>query len=148
MATSVGTESDFRELLKNLMLLEHDAIAAYEAGIDRLGDGEAQEKMRLFPGDHHRHMDQLGSLAASEGVEVPATGDMKRYLTTGKMAIAGMMGDAAILRATKSNEDDTVDAYERARAFAEASPEAREIFERAHQDELSHREWMEGTARK
>jgi rubrerythrin len=52
------------------------------------------------------------------------------------------MGDGAILSAMRSNEEDTVTAYERASRHAEATPEARAIFERAHADELRHRDWM------
>ena len=53
-------------------------------------------------------------MARETGAEAPTEGDMKQMLTTGKIALADMMGDAAILRAMKTNEDDTVAAYERA----------------------------------
>jgi hypothetical protein len=57
-----------------------------------------------------------------------------------------MMGDTTILSAMRTNEEDTVTAYERASRHQDASPEARQIFQRAHSDELRHREWMAATA--
>jgi hypothetical protein len=67
-------------------------------------------------------------------------------LTTGKVALASMVGDGAILSAMRSNEEDTVTAYERASRHEKATPEARAIFEKAHADELRHREWMSTAA--
>ena len=57
-----------------------------------------------------------------------------------------MMGDKTILSAMRTNEEDTVTAYERAARHEGATPEARQIFERAHSDELRHREWMTNAA--
>jgi hypothetical protein len=37
----------------------------------------------------------------------PKEGDMKALLTKGKVVIAGLMGDAAILQAMRTNEADT-----------------------------------------
>ncbi len=56
------------------------------------------------------------------------------------------MGDAAILKAMKTNEDDTVTAYERASAHEDAIPKSKAFFEKALADERRHREWMERTA--
>jgi hypothetical protein len=46
----------------------------------------------------------------------------------------------------KTNEDDTVTAYERASRHEDALPEAKAFFMKAHQDEVRHRTWMETTA--
>jgi inorganic pyrophosphatase len=85
-------------------------------------------------------------MALELGVEPPTEGDMKQLLTTGKIALADMMGDAAILKAMKTNEDDTVTAYERAARHEEAIPATKAFFLQAHQDEEKHRSWMETTA--
>ena len=47
----------------------------------------------------------------------PKEGDMKALLTKGKVVIAGLMGDEAILQAMRTNEADTNTAYERAVNF-------------------------------
>ncbi len=148
MTTTIGTENTIEDLVRNLILLEHDAIAAYETTIERLDSAEAKSQIGSFLEDHRRHLADLGKIASALGLEAPREGSAKQYLTTGKVALAGMMGDGAILKAMKTNEDDTVTAYERASKHDDAVPESRAVFERAHQDELRHRAWMEGAAKR
>jgi rubrerythrin len=146
MVTTVGTESRYADLLTSLVQLEHDAIAAYESTVERLDDAAAKAEIEKFRGDHLRHMEELTGLAREAGVTPPEEGDMKRMLTTGKVAMADLAGDGAILRAMKTNEDDTVTAYERAKDHDDAPPAAREVFARALADEERHRAWMDSAA--
>jgi rubrerythrin len=146
MVTMVGTESRYTDLIGSLLQLEHDAIAAYDTCIERLESPSARETIAAFRRDHDRHVRELTDLAEADGIEVPAEGSMKQMLTTGKVALAGMVGDGAILKAMASNESDTIAAYERAKDHADAPAAAREIFARAPADEVRHREWMSGTA--
>jgi len=85
---------------------------------------------------------ELTRLASAVGAKIHREGDAKQMLTTGKVAMASLIGDNAILTAMRSNEEDTVTAYERASRHAEATPDARTIFEKAHANELRHRDWM------
>ena len=146
MVTMVGTEATLPELVRSLQLLEHDAIAAYEQTISRLENESYRQQIAAFKADRDRHLVDLRSLAATLGADTPAEGDMKQLLTTGKVALASIMGDAATLRAMKTNEDDTVTAYERAARHEAATPDVKRLFEAALQDELRHRAWMESTA--
>ena len=146
MVTMVGNESSIQDLVTNLIYLEHDAIAAYESCIERLDDQALAAKVAEFMGDHEEHVRILNEMARQLGIEAPTGGDMKQMLTTGKIVIADMMGDAAILKAMKTNEDDTVTACERASRHPDAIPESKAFFMRAHQDEEHHRAWMETTA--
>lgn len=146
MATTIGTESDPTDLVQNLIHLEHDAIAAYESCIERLDDAAAKTQVSAFLQDHRRHLDELHQIASMNGIEAPSGGSMKQMLTTGKVAFADMMGDGAILKAMKTNEDDTVAAYERASTHESCTPQARSIFQRAHEDELRHRAYMENAS--
>jgi rubrerythrin len=146
MVTTVGTETTLPELVENLLLLEHDAIAAYEQTIARLENPSYKQKIAEFKGDHDRHVQELTRLATTVGAKAYREGDAKQMLTTGKVALASIMGDSATLAAMRSNEEDTVTAYERASGHPEATPEARALFERAHADELRHRDWMANPA--
>ncbi|MFN7169555.1 MAG: DUF892 family protein [Pannonibacter sp.] len=146
MVTTVGNETAFEDLVKNLILLEYDAIAAYESTIERLDDKGLSGQVDAFRQDHLQHLETLNDMARSVGIEPPTGGDMKQLLTTGKIVLANLMGDSAILKAMKTNEDDTVTAYERAASHADAIPKSRAFFEKALADERRHRGWMERTA--
>lgn len=146
MATTVGTEDTIQDLVRNLILLERDAIAAYESTIERLDDPALAAQVEQFRQDHLQHLDVLNGLAAEVGAEAPLEGDMKQMLTTGKIALADLFGDAAILKAMRSNEEDTVTAYERAAQHRDAIEKSRTFFQKAHSDELRHREWMQRTS--
>jgi rubrerythrin len=146
MVTMVGNESDIKDLVKNLIYLEHDAIAAYDSCIERLNDSALSAQIATFKQDHLQHLVVLNQMAGEIGIDAPTEGDMKQMLTTGKIALADLMGDAAILKAMKTNEDDTVTAYERAARHPDAIPASKAFFEKAHQDEERHRAWMETTA--
>ena len=146
MVTMVGNESSIKDLVTNLIYLEHDAIAAYDSCVERLDDKTLSAQIADFRRDHDEHLRVLNEMATQIGIEAPAEGDMKQMLTTGKVVLADIMGDATILKAMKTNEDDTVTAYERASQHPDAIPESKAFFMKAHQDELRHRAWMETTA--
>lgn len=146
MVTMVGNESEFGKLIRDLIYLEHDAIAAYESTIERLDDKALSAKVAEFHQDHLQHLSTLNEIAVKAGIEAPTKGDMKQMLTTGKIALADLFGDKTILKAMKTNEDDTVTAYERASRHEDALPESKTFFLKAHQDEVRHRAWFETTA--
>ena len=147
MVTTVGTESSIGKLVTNLIYLEHDAIAAYDSCIERLDDKALSSQIAQFRQDHLQHLDVLNEMARELSIDAPTEGDMKQMLTTGKIALADMMGDAAILKAMKTNEDDTVTAYERAAGHQDAIPQSKAFFQKALQDEERHRSWMDSTAK-
>jgi len=146
MVTMVGNESSIEKLVTNLIYLERDAIAAYESTIERLDDKTLSSQVESFRQDHLQHLDVLNEMARELAIDAPTEGDMKQMLTTGKIAMADMMGDGAILKAMKTNEDDTVTAYERASQHQEAIPKSKAFFEKALADEQRHRAWMQETA--
>jgi rubrerythrin len=146
MVTMVGKEGSIEKLVKDLLYLEHDAIAAYDSCIERLDDQTLSAKISEFKQDHLQHVEVLNEMARELGIDAPVEGDMKQMLTTGKLALADLMGDKAVLKAMKTNEDDTVTAYERASRHEDAIPKSKAFFTKAHEDELRHRAWMENTA--
>lgn len=147
MVTTVGTENDTRQLLKNLIQLEHDAIAAYDAVIEQLDDRGRAEKVRSFREDHHQHLDALSEIAKRHGAYNPGEGSMKSMLTTGKVNIAGLTGgDGALLKAMSTNETDTVSAYRSALENDDAPEEAHGFLEKALADEERHKSWMDTEA--
>jgi uncharacterized protein (TIGR02284 family) len=140
MATSVGKEDDKLEMLQDLIKLDHAAAEAYEAAIERLEDASYRTQLAEFRRDHERHIEELAPIVRQLGGEVPDSGGAKEMLTQGKVAMSSIMGDESILKAMKTNENDTNIAYERA---AEKAPlEARDIITRGLADERRHCAWI------
>jgi hypothetical protein len=148
VVTTVGTETDLVDLLTDLIKLDFDAAAAYRAAIDRLANRAYADQLRLFRDDHERHTRNLAPFVSALGRTPPTVGSAKLLLTTGKVAFAGLVGDQAILRAMKSNENDTNTAYERAIGHGYLKPELRRIVQGNLADERRHRDWIEVTLRR
>ncbi len=147
MATRVGEADDLGLLLRDCIALEHDAIAAYEAAIDRLENAVHKVKLHEFRRDHQRHLTELTELAVASGAPVPAEGEEDRFVTSGTIRIARAPGeDAAVLRAIDGNEADTLGAYERAADNGVVPPRARQLFVRALEDERRHKAWTAAAA--
>lgn len=143
MATRIGTEKNPVTMLEHLMALDFDAIKAYEAAIERLDSARYQAQLASFRADHERHVQELEPIIRAMGGKPPRGSDFKGLLTKGKVVLADMRGDEAILKAMKSNEDDTNTAYER--ALAHAPVEARDVLQRGLEDERRHRSWIVAT---
>lgn len=146
MVTTVGTENTFEKLVQNLLILEHDAIAAYESTIDKLEDQASKTRIAEFKADHESHVSELTRLAGAIGTTAPQEGDAKQYLTTGKVALASLIGDKTILKAMSTNEIETKMAYDQASKNETATPDARAFFQKAFADESRHKEWMDAAA--
>ena len=148
MVTTVGTSNDLPKLIENFILLERDAIAAYDEVVARLEKPTYKSTIAEFRGDHLRHLSELEGLARDHGATIPKEGDAKEMLTTGKVQMADMAGgDGAILRAMSTNESDTVSAYERGSENDVVPVAAKPVFTRALEDERRHKTWMEDTAK-
>ena len=146
MVTTVGTESTYEKLVTNLLILEHDAIAAYDSTIEKLDDAGKKAKVGEFRTDHASHVEELRRMASALGIEAPTEGDMKQYLTTGKIALANLLGDGAILKAMSTNEIETKMAYDQAAKNDAAPADAKVFFRKAFDDESRHKAWMDANA--
>jgi rubrerythrin len=138
----VGTETEARALLHDLISLDYDAIAAYEVAIKGLSKDEHRHALSAFREDHLRHTKNLAPYLQQLGGEVPRSGDTKELLTTGKVAMGSLFGDKAILRAMRTNEDDTNTAYARAVEHPDVTAELRAVLEQNLADERRHCAWI------
>lgn len=142
MVTLVGTETDARTLLRDLILLDHDAIAAYDVAIEGLSNAGYRLALSQFREDHVRHTRNLAPHLQRLGGAVPDAADMKALLTTGKVAMGSLLGDKAILQAMRSNEDDTNTAYRRAVEHPGVTDDVREVLGQNLADERRHCAWI------
>ncbi|MCC2656891.1 MAG: ferritin-like protein [Panacagrimonas sp.] len=129
--------------LNELIELDHDAIEAYRAAIDRLESPDFKSALTAYCADHERHTRNLSDVVRRLG-GTPASGpDMKKFLTKGKVVLADLVGgDHAILTAMRMNEEVTNKAYEAA-LNVDMDPEARAVVASNLEDERRHRAWIQ-----
>lgn len=143
MATLVGTQASFTDALKELIELDYDASEAYAAAINRLTKEEYKNTLTSFMEDHKRHIQELSSLLAQHNEEYPkGPSTLKQWLTKGKVVIADLAGDDAIISAMVSNEEDTNTAYETLNARDDKWQDAEDILQRGLADERRHKKWL------
>lgn len=145
MVTLVGTQTDFAEAIKELIELDFDAVEAYEAAIHRLDNQDYKDKLADFKKDHQRHTQELTQLLEKRNISDIPTGPsaVKQWLTKGKVVLANIVGDAAVLAAMSSNEVDTNTAYERMNTREDVWEEAKSTLKRGLEDEKRHKTWLE-----
>ena len=129
--------------LQALVKLDYDAIEAYEEAIERLDDAVAKTKLMEFCNDHRRHTENIGNILRNLGEEVPDGPDVKRFLTEGKVVIADLGGDKAILKAMVMNETVTNKAYEEACSSDDLDATMQQTLEQNLADEARHKQWIE-----
>lgn len=142
MATSTSTQQPLGALLCNLIELEYDTQAAFEAAIARLEGQAYKEQLREFLADQQRHILDLKAVAAPMCDTMPHGPDARRLLTRGLLMLAHLAGDRAILHALGSTLDTMNTAYERALSKDVVTPEALGVIQRHFLDERRHRDWM------
>jgi uncharacterized protein (TIGR02284 family) len=140
--TEIVDAEDMVKKLNDLIELEYDAIAAYQAAIERLEDKNYQSRLNLFMQDHENHIAALSQLVSQEGGVPAHKGDMKVILTKGKVIIADIAGDEAILKAMLMNEEVTNKSYEKEVIKSYPQP-IHSILQDHLADERRHKEWLE-----
>ncbi|WP_419419221.1 DUF2383 domain-containing protein [Legionella sp. D16C41] len=143
MTTSVGMQAEFHDALYALCELDFDAVEAYKTAIDRLESVIYQQHLSEFMADHKRHIENITSILREHQKESPTSPDIKQYLTKGKIILANIFCDKAILKAMLTNEIDTTKAYETVSNHANKWPEATALIMQGLKDEKRHKEWLE-----
>jgi uncharacterized protein (TIGR02284 family) len=143
MVTLVGVERDPISMLNDLISLDFDAVQAYEAAIARIDAPDLKAQLGEFRDDHRRHADEFAAVVRELGGAPVTTAGIKSLLTKGKVVIADLAGDRAVLLAMKTNEDDTNTAYERAVAREDLPAGSHSPLQQALADERRHRAWIE-----
>lgn len=146
MVTFVGTQTSFPDSVRELIELDNAAVEAYEAAIERLENREHKQKLGEFRDDHRRHIRELSDLLKNHHESLPTTGSVKEWLTKGKVVVATLVGDKAILMAMASNEVDTNTAYERMNERQDKWPSAQDILKRGLEDERRHAAWLKNNS--
>lgn len=133
--------------LRSLAQLDVDAIASYEAAIDRIDVLSVRQELDGFRVDHGRHVQDLNALIVAAGGEpLEQKPDLKGALLKGFTAATSMAGVDAALLAMLANEELTNHAY--AAAFElPFTAEQRAVLEKNYDDEKRHLAWVKRALR-
>lgn len=141
------TATDTKQIISDLgdvIKLDYDAIAAYRSAIERLDNAAFKEQLTEFLGDHERHVKELGNAVRNEGGTPPTEGGALKILTQGKVVLADLLGDKAILMAMQINEKVAKTKYEE--AVDTGYPEhIQAILCGGLADERRHKDWIDKT---
>lgn len=130
------------QLLEHLVALDYDAIEAYQAALEHVDDDSLRGALEDFKRDHERHIAELRPVVAGMGGEAPDSRDFQGMLNKGKVTLAELAGDAAVLKAVHSSAEKAHEAYAHAAGQPELPDEVHEILARSREDEHRHREWL------
>lgn len=129
--------------MNELVMLDYDAVEAYQQAIDRIENEEAKVSLTQFQGDHKRHIQDLGRLITAYGGTPKERGDMKGFFIKGMTALRSMAGDEQALKAMKSNEKLTNEKYQEALDARDLPEDVRQVIQRNRDDEARHLSWIE-----
>lgn len=146
MTTFVGSQEHFMDAVKELVELDYDAVEAYEAAINRLESALYKSKLSEFKKDHERHITELSGLIKKHKDTPPSGPSAKQWLTKGKVVLANMAGDKAILKAMLDNEGDTNEAYKAMSARKDQWEDIKDVLKHGLEDEKKHKAWMQQVA--
>lgn len=140
MSDTLNKDSIIKKL-SEVVELDYDAVAAYKEAIERLDETSFKNTLMDFMKDHERHISDLSEVIRQEGGTPPDSGDIKKVLTKGKVQLADLAGDKAILKAMKLNEDQTNSKYES--MVEEDFPDhIHTLLKKGLEDERRHRTWL------
>jgi len=128
--------------LNDLLMLDHDAVEAYEQAITRMTSEPCRKKLREYQGDHRRHITDLKDCISRFGARPKDHRDFKGVLIKGITALQAMAGDEMALKAMQTNERLTNRTYQDALDDLSMPEEVREIVGRNRADEARHLEWI------
>jgi uncharacterized protein (TIGR02284 family) len=143
MATQHASPQDTVKLLNDLIQLDFDSIAAYRATMARLEDPTSRAKLTEFLADHERHTRDLAHAVRELHGAARTEAETRPVLKKGKAVLSGLKGDHRVLEATKSNEEQTTEAYEKAIKQEHLQADVVETLRRNLEDERRHRAWIE-----
>lgn len=132
--------------LNKLIVLDEDAIGAYQSAIDRIEIDALRMRLSAFKQDHERHVQDLQECVAQLGGEPREGADWKGAVLKGFTAVTSMMGTEAALRAMEGNEELTNRTYRE--ALEEIWPEGiRAVIEGNYDDERRHLDYIQDAIR-
>ena len=131
------------DLLTRLLRLELELVEAYEAIVERLHDEEVRGHVVAVMNEHVRHSDELAALLRAFGLEADTGRHLDTVLAKGKLVLASVAGERAILRVMAGNETHASEVYREVMHHPELPGGVLEVIGRCLLDEERHSTWLE-----
>lgn len=135
---------DNRKVQKLMLLarLDVDAIAAYDAALEKVTEPMVKEKLSEFRVDHLRHVQDLNVLIEKYGgTAVELTPDLFGKALHGMTALQSMIGTEGALAAMFGNENLTNATYAIVRKLQWDADDL-VVIEKNYADERRHLQWI------
>lgn len=144
MVTLVGTQNKFSDAVKELVELIYDVVDAYQVAIDKISNIKLKLQFIAFKKEHEQKIKELSNLLTKHSQTAPTGPSLaKQWIAKGKIVLANLFNNKAILMAVKSNEDDANAAYENMLKHAEKWPDAQPILLQGLAEVRRHRDNLE-----
>jgi len=128
--------------LNSLLMLDHDAVDAYQQAIDRIKSEYCRSQLRAFQADHRQHITDLKECITRYGGKPQDRRDVKGFFIKGMTAMQSMMGDEMALKAMQTNEKLTNKNYQEALDDRSLPDDVRSIVAKNRADEARHLDWI------
>ncbi len=140
--TRFGDRELFR-LLKRILFLANDLCLAYGTAIRRIDEDSIRETLIEMDKSHDRYRVELSDFICELGYDAPDTGGLHGVVERGRVIVADLSGDGAILRAMAKNEAELLAAYEEAAQQSGLPQKISEFLARAVLYEKTHRQYFD-----
>jgi len=128
--------------LNDLLVLDLDAVEAYDQVIRRLESESCQSRLRTFQADHKRHASELRDCIRRYEGQPREHKDLRGVVVKGITALQSMAGDEAALKALLASERYTNGRYTEAAADAGWPDDVRQMVQGFREDEARHVAWI------
>lgn len=147
MAIPTSSLPALEQQLSRLRQLDQEAEAAYEAAAGRVRRPSLRRGLRALAADCRRHVDELAPYLPAAGVSCGPDDDDRRLLRAGRLMLAQVLGDAAVLDALGDLVREGSAAYDHALADDRLATPARAVVQRNACDEHRHESWLRAALR-
>jgi len=133
MVTKVGMQYSFSSAIQDLLELEYDIKDAYKAAIDRMTNDEYKSYLKEFVNDHDNFIEQITELLKKHKLSFATAPNTmsKNLVTKGRVLLANMRSDEAIISAMVNNEEELHAAYKKLRSRDDVWDEAEMMLKEA-----------------
>ncbi len=137
------SEDALVRVLNELAELDDREVSSYQAAMHHLPDDDDRCGLVRLMDDHKRHAAYLKLLVLTLGGQLPTPTHPRLLLAKSRLALAGLVGEKAVLGLMKRDEDRVTRAY--LIAMSRPLPKrAHHVMEKALREQLQHGAWIEG----